>query len=153
MGHEQHFTRDVDPIRAVLSWLPIAGRSVLELGAGRGALTSLLLERDPEPRDGLRDRAGPLHAARSAPHAEEDFTRADLSVFRAACWIATPPYETLRFIHSAIDSLGVRDVVLLVSEKKYEALFRDFEVGGAMTGADFDPPSTGTHYIVWRGFR
>ena len=85
MDLEQHFTTGtvLAHLRSLLSNLDLAGRHVLEIGAGKGALTELLLERGAivtafEIEPNLCSVRHPRLTLR-----EEDATRADLASVKA----------------------------------------------------------------------
>ena len=154
MGDEIHVLRDLGPHRHELATLGLRGRSILEVGAGTGALTELLLEQGParvvayEIVPGLcrlRDPRLELH--------EEDITGADLDSLagQGFALIANPPYSLLPYLRGVIERLGVADVLVMASPKK-AALFEGYEVAFELPGEAFEPPARGRHLVLRRGF-
>jgi 16S rRNA A1518/A1519 N6-dimethyltransferase RsmA/KsgA/DIM1 with predicted DNA glycosylase/AP lyase activity len=99
IAREQHVLVNVVHHRELLATLNLSGRHVLEFGVGTGALTKLVLERDPEAVIGyeidpslcqLRDSRLTLH--------EGDLTQAHFSYLAGAgkyCIIANPRMNVL----------------------------------------------------------
>lgn len=153
---EVHLLRELGPHRRELARLGLAGRAVLEVGAGAGALTGLILERDPAlvvayeiiaGLCGLRDPRLDLR--------EHDITAADLSFLseRRFALIANPPYSLLPFLREGvIERYGIDDVLIMASPRK-AAHFEGYEVAFSLDGGAFEPPALGEHVVLRRGFR
>ena len=152
MDLEQHFTTGevLARFRTLLASLDLSGRRVLEIGAGKGAVTELLLERGAshvtafEIDPGLCALRHPRLTLR-----EEDASKSNLD-FDWDCLISIPPYQLLPFLASLV---GKRDYVLMIPEKASAfALFPHAKTELVFDGAAFDPPSRGKHVVIQRGF-
>jgi 16S rRNA A1518/A1519 N6-dimethyltransferase RsmA/KsgA/DIM1 with predicted DNA glycosylase/AP lyase activity len=153
MDLEQHFTTGdvLGRLRSLLADLDLSGRRVLEIGAGRGAITELILERGAahvtafEIDPGLCTLSHPRLTLR-----EEDARAANLD-FDWDCLITVPPYQLLPFLASLV---GARDYLLMIPEKASAfELFPGATTELVFDGAAFDPPSRGRHVVIQRGFR
>ncbi|MFI5298210.1 MAG: hypothetical protein ACHREM_08945 [Polyangiales bacterium] len=143
---------DPRPYRKVLSTLSIEGKHILEIGAGHGELTALILEQLPrtiiayEIEHGLCTLRHPQLFV-----CESDVQLADAAIFDNVAVISTPPYSLLPFLRARIDEHDVRDVVLMIPPRQREH-FADFRVLGEFPGESFSPPDRGTHLLIARGF-
>jgi len=153
MDLEQHFTTGdvLDRLHEVFSGIDLSGRRVLEIGAGRGAITELILERGAahvtafEIDPGLCALSHPRLTLR-----EEDAMKANLA-FDWDCLISVPPYQLLPFLASIV---GARDYLLMIPEKPSAfELFPGAATELIFDGAAFDPPSRGRHVVIQRGLR
>ncbi len=151
MDREQHFLSDLGPFRDVLAGLPLAGRRVLEIGAGKGAVTGLLLEAGAhvvafEIERGLCPLRHP-----NLQLIEEDVLKRPLSEITWDCMISAPPYSLLFFLRAVLDVVST-DAVLMIPMSK-RSMFAEFTIEASYGGEAFDPPSRGKHLIVRKGFR
>jgi 16S rRNA A1518/A1519 N6-dimethyltransferase RsmA/KsgA/DIM1 with predicted DNA glycosylase/AP lyase activity len=152
---EQHMLANLEPHRTWLAGIDLAGRGVVEFGVGTGALTRLILERNPARIIGyeidpdlctvtdsrLELRIGDLRTMDYAYLADPSW-----------CVIANPPYDCLEFLaRNVLDCYGVADVLLMVSPKRLD-LFPGYVEAFRLTGDAFTPPSTGEHPVLQRGF-
>lgn len=152
MDLEQHFTTGtvLAHLRSLLSNLDLAGRHVLEIGAGKGALTELLLERGAivtafEIEPNLCSVRHPRLTLR-----EEDATRADLA-FDWDCLASIPPYGLLPFLSTLVQN---REFMLMIPDKRSAfELFPGAKSELVFDGGLFEPPSTGKHVVIQRGLR
>lgn len=153
MDLEQHFTtgRVLTYLSSLFSSIDLKGRRVLEIGAGKGALTSLVLSKNPAHLTAFEIDRGlcELRDERLTLR-EEDATRADLS-FAWDCLVSIPPYGLLPFLSKLIDQ---RDYLLMIPDKRSAfELFPGAKNELIFDGAWFEPPSTGKHVVIQRGLR
>jgi len=151
---DQHFTVDVMPFRQAISAAGIRDMHVLEIGAGHGEITRLILDERPAQLRAYEIERG-LCAIRHTllDLREEAFTQASIASLRGWCIICTPPYSLLGTIREALTWLAPPRAVLLVPVRLLTA-FSDFNIFTVISGkAGFDPPSKGEHAIIYRGFR
>lgn len=162
-AHEQYFTADMTAVLAALGRIDLAGRHVLEIGAGTGALTRAILGKSPaslvafEIDVGLCLVRDPRLVLR-----EEAFPPKEGIAERWDCLVAIPPYSVLPEIFRLLEVCSVRDAFLMVPPKfaapgALRALVERlgapaFEVVAEMPGSAFSPPSEGVHYLIQRGF-
>lgn len=153
---EIHLLRELAPHRRALASLGLAGRHILEVGAGAGDLTALILEQRParvvayEIVPGLCALRDPRLDLR-----EQDITAADLSFLRQQRFalIANPPYSLLPWLRErVIERYQIDDVLLMTSPKK-AAQFPGYELLFTLDGGAFEPPAEGQHQVIRRGFR
>lgn len=153
MDREQHFTTGavLASLRELVSSLDLRTSHVLEIGAGRGAVTELILDGGAKHVTAFEIEPG-LCALRDdrLTLIEEDVTTADLS-FSWDCMIAVPPYGLLPFI---AEVLSARSHLLMIPDKPAAySLFPGATELVTFDGASFDPPSRGRHVVIQRGFR
>lgn len=153
---EQHFLagESLSAFRSVLSVLPLNGRSVIEIGAGRGALTRLILEREVSSLYAFEIEAGLCRVDDVRCSVVEGDARETLA-WRSGhdTLISSPPYSLLPWLGCQIRELGIRNVVLSIPEKlKYQYQEEGYVVAAEVDGSNFDPPSKGKHLIVVKGF-
>lgn len=145
-----HVTTDVRRLDFLKGLLP--GRRVLELGAGTGALTRVIL--DAGAASVLAYEVQPGICALSDGRlrlVEADYT-ASLDMPGVDCVVAAPAYSTLDFVVERV-LRGLRDAVLVVPEARLGQFTElGFSVAAYMDGASFEPTSSGTHCVVVRGF-
>jgi 16S rRNA A1518/A1519 N6-dimethyltransferase RsmA/KsgA/DIM1 with predicted DNA glycosylase/AP lyase activity len=154
MDLEQHMTVDVQPFRRVLAGVNLQRRAVLEIGAGTGVLTQLILDVWPRTVTAFEIEPGlcPIRHT-SLVLREEDAMAAALAVIDWDCLISAPPYGLLPRLADLLVWMDVEDAILLIPEKQREFWFsRGFHVVEELKGSAFSPPSRGVHLIVQRGF-
>ena len=141
--------------RSTLSSLGLEGRFVLEVGAGTGVLTQWILDCDPafvvayEILPGLCTLRDPRLDLR-----EQDFLQADLSFLEEKSYalVCNPPYALLPYLyHQVIQRYTLADVLIMSSRKK-ASLFEGFEEAFSLSGDCFNPPTSGDHVVLRRGF-
>lgn len=154
MNLEQHFTTDLRPFHLALSKIDFSNCHILEIGAGTGCLTRLLLESGVrkitafEIEPGLCKIRHPSLVLR-----EEDAMKQALIKINWDCLICTPPYQLLPRIADLLTWSGKVDAILLIPEKQigfWQNL--GFSVVDKVLGSTFEPPSKGNHFIIIRGF-
>lgn len=154
---EQHFLNTPSILQEVLRTLQRQGRTVLEFGAGQGAITRLLLNEGVAEIHAfeLDEALWPhLQLPRVIVHG------GDLQQLRVLpegvhpCSVSAPPYSCLPHLVHILDLHGVWDVVTFAPRSKVmDLLDAGFRVAQRISGSCFDPPSTGEHCILVRGFR
>lgn len=158
---EQHFTVDLTAITALLDSIDLTDREVLEIGAGRGALTRLILARRPRLLHAF-EIDGNLSLGDARAHAHPSTTLIVSGDVRDAVLanphaphfdavIAFPPYTLLPQIAKYLHRAAIKDVILMVPPRALD-LFAGFVVTAELDGTAFDPPSDGRHFIIRRGF-
>lgn len=153
-AHEQYFTADMTAVLAALGRIALAGRRVLEIGAGRGALTRAILAKSPSSLIAFEIEAGlcPVRDPRLVLR-EEAFPPAGGIVEGWDCLVSIPPYSVLPEIFRLLEASSVRDALLMVPPKFVGRLgVSGFEVVAEMPGSAFSPPSEGVHCLIQRGF-
>lgn len=155
VDREQHFlTEPGMHIKALQSIAhKLAGREVLEIGAGMGALTQLILGHPVKTVHAFEIQPGLCSLEEDEERLElheTDIRNAELDAFRGVCLISNPPYALLPHIFSLIEKLALQDVMLLVPEKT--GVPPGYRLFGVVKGSAFTPPSTGLHLIILKGF-
>jgi 16S rRNA A1518/A1519 N6-dimethyltransferase RsmA/KsgA/DIM1 with predicted DNA glycosylase/AP lyase activity len=148
---EHYFTTNLAPIQKALDKISLKDRHVLEIGAGTGALTQILLDKEAkvtavELTPGLCQLTHP-----NLTLLECDVRDLDLS-FGWDCLVSIPPISMVPFIRSILNIHKVQDACVMVPSRKHKKLFKDFWVACKLTGRDFSPPCEGSHLFVRRGF-
>lgn len=131
----------------------IRDRNVLELGCGSGVLTRLLL--DAGAGKVLGYEIDPTLCQVHDPRFElliSDYTDIQIDTLRNYCLVANPAYTTLDAIIKAVLPF-VSDVILMVPEDRLSEFYAlGFRKQFELSGSAFDPPATGRHCVVLRGF-
>lgn len=149
---EQHFVRP-ECLDGLVTQRWFAGRDIVEFGAGQGGLTRLLLD------GGARSvEAWEIDPTLGSPSADPRLswrTRDILSAVAAdvagRSVAAFPPYATLPFLLDLC--VDVPDLMLMVPPKRLGACgAAGLRTVAELGGDAFDPPSTGAHLIVARGW-
>lgn len=150
-----HEMIQVEPLRQLLSRLPLDGRRVIEIGAGTGAVTRLILEQPVdrvlaiEKVSGLCRIEDPRLTLLEADVRHVTFTddwvldNHDLDMDHV-CLISAPPYSLLTWIQ---ERMRHHDAVLVAPEP-----LEGFRVAAKLDGRSFCPRAKGDHYLLWRGF-
>jgi len=138
--------------RRVIEAATLKGRRVLEIGAGTGVITRLILAQDPRRVYAFEIEAG-LCRVRDP---RLDLLECDASsmhpvMMHANCLVSAPPYSLLPVIHEYLEQLRIGDAILCVPPSKLD-LFEGFSVEDEMGGAAFDPPAEGSHLLIRKGF-
>lgn len=149
---EQHFA-SAESLDGLLPEGWSAGRDVVEFGAGRGALTRLLLDggaRSVEAWEIDPSLPSPFPDARLTWR-WRDILSAEEADVDGRSVAAFPPYATLPFLLDLCR--GVPDLLLMVPPKRLPACeATGMRLVAELGGRAFDPPSTGRHLIVARGW-
>lgn len=148
----RHFLQEFEAYRALLACLDVRGRSVLELGAGNGAVTTLLIDAGAhvvayEPDGQIQPLPGLGGIIRYA-----DPTQADMS-FLDRSWIvvSNAPYALLPWCLDLIDRYKVPTAVLMCPKDRKAALeLSEFHTAFTLCGSAFCPPSRGLHAVMVR---
>jgi 16S rRNA A1518/A1519 N6-dimethyltransferase RsmA/KsgA/DIM1 with predicted DNA glycosylase/AP lyase activity len=152
--NEQHFLRSFGEFETLLDGCSLAGRNVLEIGVGDGAVTRLLTKRGARVL-GYEIDPGVLPAEiEGAEFRVADATQEDLS-FLTSDWacVSVPPYELLPWLLKTLDERGIADAVVMASRKKASMLEdAGFRYAFTLDGSAFEPASTGEHHVLIRGF-
>lgn len=153
MDLEQHFLRDAAAFRRLLESVSLEGRNVLEIGAGTGAVTSLILENNPASVIAFQIEPGlcTISDPRLFLH-ERDGSELDPAMLDADCLVSAPPYSLVPSIGLLLETLRLEDAILLVPPSRLP-LLPGFSVEAELSGSSFSPPSEGTHLLVRKGFR
>lgn len=159
---DQHFTVDLAAATALLDSIDLTNREVLEIGAGRGALTRLILARRPRLLHAFEidSKLFPLGEMGACKHPRTElmvsgdvrdavFTNPQAPRFDAV--ISFPPYTLLPQIAKYLRRAAIKNVILMVPPRSLH-LFPDFTTVAELDGNAFDPPSNGQHLIIRRGF-
>lgn len=153
MYPDQHFTVAVQPFKRAIRAAGLAGHKVLEIGAGHGEITQLILDERPallrsyEIERGLCTLRHELLELR-----EESFVLGDAMTMRGWSIVSVPPYCLLGTIRETLQWLMPARAILLVPSYALSA-FSDFNVLCMLDGStSFSPPSKGDHAIIYRGF-
>lgn len=152
---EQHFLSYFSIHRSALQSLPLRDRSVLEIGAGNGELTALILEQDVAHVAAFEIDKGlcKISDSRLKLYEQDVQHPGILTPFEGWTLIANPPYSLLGFIIDQMTALRINDALLLIPERAlpdFEAL--GFRLFAELPGNAFTPASTGRHFLVARGF-
>jgi 16S rRNA (adenine1518-N6/adenine1519-N6)-dimethyltransferase len=129
----QNFLVDTSVARAMVDWAAVDGRDVLEIGPGRGALTSLLAPRarrlvlveiDPALAAALRER---YRASASVEIVETDVLRVDLAALAGAdpfVVVASLPYESgTAIVRRLVEApAAVREAVVMLQKEVCERM-------------------------------
>jgi 16S rRNA A1518/A1519 N6-dimethyltransferase RsmA/KsgA/DIM1 with predicted DNA glycosylase/AP lyase activity len=153
MDREQHFLR-LEVARNLLLGLSIAGKDIVEFGAGRGALTRLLLDAgDAEVEAWEIDP----ELAKPFPDSRLTWVTADIldaspHSLRGRAVAAFPPYALLPFILDLCS--GLPHILLMVPPKRMAQVEgMGFRLLETFDGDAFEPTSKGNHLVVARGFQ
>ncbi len=148
-----HMLKDVEGHRRLFANGMLKNRKVLELGVGTGMLTKAILDAGATGVLGCEIQPG--ICAVQDPRLMVvtcDYTQTRLDIPSASCLVANPAYSTLDFIKSKVLS-QVCDAVLMVPEKRVSEFEADgFRTRFVLSGDAFDPPATGKHVVMSRGF-
>lgn len=152
MDLEQHFVRP-EFLDGLLPTPGFAGRHVVEFGAGRGALTRVLLAAGAASVEAWEIDPGlpaPFPDARLSWLARDILTATPATVAGRAV-AAFPPYATLPFLLELCREIP--DLVLMAPPKRLDAcLDMGMRVLGELDGEAFEPVSTGRHLVLARGW-
>jgi len=149
---EQHWVNPA-ALDAILSQLPLAGRSVLELGAGTGNLTRGLLAHGASEIEAWEIDPG----LPAVDDARVRWRIRDIGLIQASdlanrAVVSFPPYSLLPQIKAALDEAKTPDAVLMVSARWLASFAEDgWRVIAELAGADFEPVSRGVHFVVAKG--
>lgn len=149
---EQHMLRDTHTLRHLIAQANLAGEEVLEVGAGDGAVTSLILQENPrrlvayEIERGLCGLRDPRLDLR-----EEDFLRSAWEQFHGFSFVSVPPYELLPYLRAMMDALPSMEKAILLIPPRLQSMFSDFTVKAVLPGSVFEPPSKGEHLLLSKG--
>lgn len=153
MHPDQHFTVKLEQFKRIIHAAGVGGMRVLEIGAGHGEITQLILDEHPaqlrayEVERGLCTLKHELLDLRERP-----FTFDEALGMRGWSIVSAPPYCLLGTIREALKWLAPPRAVLLVPARAVP-VFSDFDVFCTLDGSTaFSPPSNGEHAIVYRGF-
>jgi hypothetical protein len=153
MSDEQHTLLATEPYRKALDGI-VRGQPVVEFGCGTGVLTQILLDVGArtvlgyEIVPGLCKVQDPRFVLREA-----DYTQAegnDLPVNAAI--VANPAYSTLPWIVKNILPYHRNAILMIPGRALEEFKAKEFEVLFVLDGPSFNPPASGDHYVVKRGF-
>lgn len=150
---EQHFLTNTEPFRSVLAALHLRGRDIVEIGAGTGALTRVILDCEVRHVDSFEIEPGLCRVVDDRLTLHEVDAQAHRDWASGVALVSAPPYSLLPFIIDQIAARHIHDVALLIPQKAW-SVFRDlgFFVSWIYEGADFEPPADGRHLVVVRGF-
>ena len=154
MSPDQHFTVNVEPFKRIIVAASLRGARVLEIGAGHGEITQLILDEEPAHLRAYELEPGLCSLKHSALElCERSFVLGDVHSMRGWCMVSVPPYTLLGLIRESLTWLAPSRVILLVPRRVLPA-FSDFSIYETIDGATgFEPPSNGEHAIIYRGFR
>ena len=157
VASEVHILTSISQHEAALRNL-VKGRHVVELGAGTGVLTRLLLAAGAakvsayEIDESLLNAGGLLTFDNPRLHLFAcDYTKVNFTDkrFAGACLVSNPAYSTLPFVRT----LPFRDMLLMVPGSQLASFEAEgYELRFALNGEDFSPPARGDHAVVQRGF-
>lgn len=151
MALEQHFVADDSAFRRVIEAAALKGRRVLEIGAGTGVITRLILAQDPNRVYAFEIEAGLCQIKDPRLDLlERDASSRHPVMMHANCFVSAPPYSLLSVICEYLEQLQLHAILLVPPSKL--SLFEGFSVEAEMAGAAFDPPAEGSHLIIRRGF-
>jgi len=131
----------------------LAGRSVLELGAGTGNLTRGLLAHGASEIEAWEIDPG----LPAVDDARVRWRIRDIGLIQASdlanrAVVSFPPYSLLPQIKAALDEAKTPDAVLMVSARWLASFAEDgWRVIAELAGADFEPVSRGVHFVVAKG--
>lgn len=161
INHEEHMLTNTAAYSALVDHFDLTDATVIEFGAGDGALTELILNRHPKKviayelnsdlAEKLRRRFGsnPVLEIRVADFTKENF--AYLNEGRNVI-ISNPPYETIPFLFDkVINPFKIQDVIMMTSPKKKEQYFNDYQLEFTLSGDSFSPPARGEHLVMRKG--
>lgn len=150
MSRQQHFLHETEAYRRLLGSLSLIGREVFEIGVGHGELTQILLDAGVGHVYGVE--IDPLLAS---PLWLDERVSIDLADFRAytppvtpTALVSNPPYDLLEEVLAFIDHHDIPDVVLMSPRQ-----LSGYETAFTLTGEAFEPPSSGLHHVVVRGWK
>lgn len=146
---EQHFLKNINKYKNLLNHNFLEVENVLEFGIGNGEITNLLLEYGYKVF-GYEIDSGLSFPTHSNLHLKIcDFLKEDFSfvedMFKIGV-ISNPPYSCLPFLKSLVKKYHL-PFILMVSSK-YLDLFDNVMVIGSFSGADFEPASSGKHFLI-----
>lgn len=145
MSHQQHFLTTFAAYQALVNTLPLAGRTVLDIGMGHGEVTRLLLAAGAEHVIGFE--IDPSLPDVADPRVEVII--GDIRQQEDAAVVSNPPYDLLPYLLDLFERKRIEDVVLMTPPSKVPAGFTTvFELGVHA----FDPPATGRHLVIKKGF-
>jgi len=151
--HQQHFLRDTTAYAELLGRLPLAGRTVIDLGMGHGEMTRLVLAAGAEKVVGVE--IDPRLPNVDDPRVEViigDFTR--MAVERqlpyGAAVVSNPPYDLLPEVFGLIRRRQASGIVLMVPERY--GVFPGYKAAFSLGGDAFVPESKGQHLVLVRGW-
>lgn len=148
----RHFLREFEAYRALLACLDVRGRSVLEIGAGHGEITTLLLDAGAQVLAYESDTSlVPLPGLKDVIQ-YRDITREDLS-FLNRSWVvvSNSRHGLLPWCLDLIDRYKIETAVLMCSKDRKPHLEKSsFHAAFTLCGSAFDPPLGGLHTVMVR---
>jgi 16S rRNA A1518/A1519 N6-dimethyltransferase RsmA/KsgA/DIM1 with predicted DNA glycosylase/AP lyase activity len=152
MDREQHFLRS-ERASGLLSGLSVAGRDIVEFGAGRGTLTRLLLDAGAAAVEAWEidpDLAMPCVDARLT-WVTADILDASPTALRGRAVAAFPPYTLLPFLFDLCREIP--HVLLMIPPKRLaQCEGMGFRLITTFDGDAFEPVSRGSHLVVAKDF-
>lgn len=157
---QAHMLQNVTAYQELLKRFNLTDFSVIEFGAGDGVLTKIILEAAPKELIAYEiepELADALQKKLPDPRLKlkiMDFTKEDFSFLSEGKWciISNPPYSTIPFLNELIKKYQIEDVIMMTSPKKQAMFFSDYTEEFTLEGSDFEPPATGIHSVVRKGF-
>ena len=148
-----HTLSQIQEFEALLSRLNLREKRLLEFGAGSGVLSALVCACQPRLLRSYELEVGICSFQNKRFELiEQDPTQADLSYLDES-WgiISNPPYSELPFIRDVIEQKGIKNVILMVGEE-HLADFPGYTFEFVLPGNAFNPPASGRHFILRKGF-
>lgn len=151
---EQHFITDLSYHETILKSLPLKGKKVLEIGAGHGELTNIILKQDVALLEAYEIEEGLCKLPNSSNFRlfEVDARTIKPKHYRGYCLISNPPYQLLPLVRQIIKEAEIEDVLLMIPERRFGE-FPGYTIAANITGEVFDPPSNGRHILIGKGFK
>lgn len=155
--HQLHVLKELQRYRELLQSISLKGRQVIEIGVGTGALTQLILERDPQSVIGYEILNGLCKIDDPRLHLTigDATTQAWPAIHSAQCLIANPPYSLIPWLVEKLEAYSpqLHDVILMVNPKNLPS-FPDFDRVFCLDGKAFEPETEAMeHWVIRRGFQ
>lgn len=159
---EQHMLRNIKPYAKLLGNLDLTQATVIEFGAGDGALTQEILKQTPKKLIAYEIDSTLVAKLKKLTSSAldvkiTDFTKEDFSYLKQEgryVIISNPPYSAIPFLQeNVIKKYGIHDVIMMTSQKKKQEHFDGYELAFTHKGDDFSPPASGEHFVMKKGFK